>query len=125
MSNKDDYTPKLELERRVLDLLNYSYKLLPKFPKVERHGLAEVIKQGTNKIARYSSLIASYHERNNRPELLRELYAEIKTTIMFIHVAYVQGYISPKNLEAWCRKLNDVNIIVVGWLRKVPQKKEQ
>jgi hypothetical protein len=124
MANKDKPTPQLELEKRALDLINYTYKLLPKFPKVERHGLCEVLKSGTHNIARLSSLIASYFERDNRETLLRELYAEIKTMIKFVHVAYVQGHISSKNLEAWVRKLNDINSIIVGWLTKIEQTKK-
>ena len=124
MGNKDKPTPQLELEKRALELINYTYKLLPKFPKVERHGLCEVLKEGTYKIAQHSSLISSYFERNNREPLLRELYAEIKTMMMFVHVAYVHGYISSKNLEAWVRKLNDVNTIVAGWLMKMDEARQ-
>jgi hypothetical protein len=118
MANKDKPNEQLALKVRAMDLMKYTYQIIQKFPKVERFALTESIKVGTNRAVRLSVHIASYYERENRRELLKELYAEIKTLEIFVQTAYECKYITPQNYEAWTRKLVNIGNMVVGWLRK-------
>lgn len=102
------------LHRAAGQLFEYSYTVLEKFDKKERFGLASDIKMRVNDILDRSNEIRSYHKRNQRELLCRELDIKCKTMTDIVYVCYLHRQINQQKYEVWSRKIVAVSDFAVG-----------
>ena len=107
------------LHKSAGQLFEYSYVVLEKFDKKERFGLAADIKVRVNDILDRSNEIRSYHKRDQREMLCRELDIKCKTLIDIIYVCYLHCQINEHKYEVWSRRADAVSNYAVGIAMKL------
>jgi hypothetical protein len=103
--------------KKAYQLVEYTYILLPKFPKVTRFTLAAQIENRTLAVMRQVIEIGSYHNRQRRFSMLAELDADLRVLCVLARVSNrcYKREITVQNREAWLRKLTELIYITVGW----------
>jgi hypothetical protein len=114
---KQNNLESLNIYRKYVDLLYYSYLILEKFPKCEKVALAADIKNVLFK--GLTCTIDAHKEFNKTKRLvyLNKLDVNMKTLKVLIRISYKRKYISPKNYGAWSKKTGDVSNLMGGWIK--------
>lgn len=114
---KQNTLESLNIYKKYVDLLYYSYLILEKFPKCEKQALASDIKNILFK--GLTNVIDAHKEFNKTKRLafLNKLDSSMKVLKILIRISYKRKYISPKNYGAWSRKISDVTNLMGGWIK--------
>jgi len=112
--------------KKAYELMEYTYLLLVKLPKVARPTLGAQIEKYTLSVMAQVIEIENYNNRERRYEMLCELDTDLKVLCVLARVAnkHYKKQISDKNIEAWCRKLTEIITIAFGWGQKLRGKKD-
>lgn len=117
IEEKQNNLESLNIYKKYVDLVYYSYLILEKYPKAEKQALASDIK---NTLFRgLVSLIDAHKEFNKTKRLthLNKMDSTMKILKLLVRVSFKRKYISPKNYGAWSRKMADVTNLMGGWIR--------
>lgn len=104
--------------QKYMDLIEYNYDIIKKFPKSEKFSLAADIK-GSMFDAMRCILRANkiYGNRDKRLDILNMLDAEIQLQKVFVRIAHSNKYISNKKYMNWSKKLDEIGRILGGWIK--------
>ena len=103
------YKPKeteseLIIYQKYIDLVEYGYNLLIKYPKTEKYALTSEIRKSmfeTLRLILYANKID----------------AEISTQKFFVRFSYKNKYISHNNYFEWSKRLDEIGKIIGGWIK--------
>lgn len=109
----------LIIYQKQVDLIEYTYNLLRKFPKSEKYALAADIKSSMfNALKLILRANKVYNNSQVRVYLLNELDAEVQIQKVMVRIAHGQRYISNKNYLEWSRRLDEIGRILGGWIKQ-------
>jgi hypothetical protein len=109
------------LYKKAYELVEYTYVLLVKLPKVARPTLGWQIENATLSVMEQVVKIGSFHNRNRRFEMLSQLDADLKVLCVLARVVnkHYPKQVSAQNREAWLGELTDLVVITVGWGKRL------
>lgn len=108
----------LLIYQKYIDLTEYSYGMIRKFPKSEKFSLAADIKESIYDTIRYILRANKiYGNMGKRLDLLNRIDAEIQLQKVFVRIAHGNRYISNKNYLSWSVKLDEIGRILGGWIK--------
>ena len=112
---------KLTIYSKYVDLYNYTFEILKKYPKIEINSLVSNIKDITYQ--GFKSLVNAQKAYNmvTRKVYLNEMDVNMKVLKLLVRISYKQKYINVNNYKAWSKKITEVTNMMGGWL-KVCQK---
>lgn len=108
---------KLLIYQKYIDVINYGYNLLIKFPKTEKYALSSSIRNSmfeTLRLILYANKIA---DKYTRVKILNKIDAEIAMQGFYVRFSYNQKYITSKNYLEWSKRLEEIGKILGGWLK--------
>lgn len=116
------YKPKeteseLIIYQKYIDLVEYGYNLLIKYPKLEKYALTSEIRKSmfeTLRLILYANKIAN---KNVRLNAINKIDAEISTQKFFVRFSYKNKYISHNNYFEWSKRLDEIGKIIGGWIK--------
>lgn len=111
MNNND-----LLIYKKYTELYYYAYKLLEKYPKVERFGLVSDIKNSMNTTLKHI-LYAQKVGKQYKMQYLNMIDAELLYQRFSIRLSYNQKYISPNNYKTWSIKVAEIGKMLGGWIK--------
>lgn len=117
IEEKQNNLESLNIYKKYVDLVFYSYVVLEKYPKSEKQALASDIK---NTLFRGLVCIIDAHKEFNKTKRLahlNKLDSTMKILKLLIRVSYKRKYINPRNYGAWSRKMTDVTNLMGGWIK--------
>lgn len=101
-----------------MDLIEYSYGMIRKFPKSEKFTLAAHIKESMFDTLKYILRANKIYGNNGRRlDMLNMVDAEIQLQKVFVRISHSNKYISSKNYMEWSRRLDEIGKILGGWIR--------
>lgn len=101
-----------------MDLIEYTYDMIRKYPKSEKFALAASIKESMfNSLRLILRANKVYGNKNKRLDILNELDAEIQLQKVFVRISNTNKYISNSNYVNWSSKLDEIGRILGGWIR--------
>lgn len=108
----------LLIYQKYVDLIEYSYDRLRKYPKNEKFALVVEMRQSmfsTMRLILRANKI--YGDKQKRLDLLNEIDAEIQVQKFFVRFSHKERYISNKNYMEWARRLDEIGKILGGWIK--------
>ena len=116
------YKPKtveseLLIYQKYIDLVEYGYNLLKKYPKSEKYGLTSEMRKSmfeTIRLILYANKIAN---RGIRLQTINKIDAEISSQKFFVRFSYKNKYISHSNYFEWSKRLDEIGKIIGGWIK--------
>jgi len=111
---------KLSLYQKYVDLLEYSYILLRKYPKHEKYALVLEIKENIHSTLKQIYLITRKRISNSeKSEMLYKIDSDVMLLKQFIRISYHEKYISAKNYEEWSRRIVEIGKMLGGLINRV------
>jgi hypothetical protein len=108
------------LYRSAVSLLEYTYRLIEKFPKSEKLALAHDIRRRTEDVVELVLEAVSFYSKDkNREALLRTTDLQLKMIAVLVEYAYKKRYITDQNLTAWANKLCTLDDEVMTWAMNI------
>ena len=108
------------LYRSAVSLLEYTYRLIEKFPKSEKLALAHDIRRRTEDVVELVLEAVSFYSKDkNREALLRTTDIHLKMIAVLVEYAYKKRYITDQNLTAWANKLCTLDDEVITWAMNI------
>ncbi len=108
----------LLIYQKYVDLIEYAYNLLRKFPKSEKFAMAAHIKDSMYTVLKYILRANKvYNNRQLRVDMLNAIDAEIQLQKVLVRMAHKNRYISNQNYMEWSRRLDEIGRILGGWIR--------
>lgn len=108
----------LLIYQKYVDLIEYSYNLLRKFPKSEKFAMVAQLKDSMftslRLILRANKV---YRNMGLRVDMLNQLDAEVQVQKVLVRLAHQNRYISNSNYMEWSRRLDEIGRILGGWIR--------
>lgn len=116
------YKPKtveseLLIYQKYIDLVEYGYNLLKKYPKSEKYSLTSEMRKSmfeTIRLILYANKIAN---RGIRLQTINKIDAEISSQKFFVRFSYKNKYISHSNYFEWSKRLDEIGKIIGGWIK--------
>ena len=108
---------KLLIYQKYVDLIEYGYKLLIKYPKYEKDALVNEIRKCMYTSLRYILYANKIANKYNKLDILNRLDAEIAMQSFFVRFSYKNKYINTKNYYEWSKKLEEIGKILGGWIK--------
>ena len=116
------YKPKtveseLLIYQKYIDLVEYGYNLLKKYPKSEKYGLTSEMRKSmfeTIRLLLYANKIAN---RGIRLQTINKIDAEVSSQKFFVRFSYKNKYISHSNYFEWSKRLDEIGKIIGGWIK--------
>ena len=116
------YKPKtveseLLIYQKYIDLVEYGYNLLKKYPNSEKYGLTSEMRKSmfeTIRLILYANKIAN---RGIRLQTINKIDAEISSQKFFVRFSYKNKYISHSNYFEWSKRLDEIGKIIGGWIK--------
>ena len=116
------YKPKtveseLLIYQKYIDLVEYGYNLLKKYPKSEKYGLTSEMRKSmfeTIRLILYANKIAN---RGIRLQTINKIDAEVSSQKFFVRFSYKNKYISHSNYFEWSKRLDEIGKIIGGWIK--------
>lgn len=108
---------KLLIYQKYIDLIEYSYNLLIKYPKHEKYALVSEIRNTMYNSLRYILYANKLTDKYSRIGILNKLDAEIALMSFFIRYSYKCRYISSNNYYTWSKKIEEIGKILGGWIK--------
>lgn len=108
----------LLIYQKHLDLIEYAYNLLKKYPKSEKYAMAAQIKNSmfdSLKLILRANKV--YGNRQVRIEHLNALDAEIQLQKVLVRLSQQNQYITHSNYMEWSRRLDEIGRILGGWIK--------
>ena len=102
-----------------LDLMEYAYKLLVKYPKYEKNGIVSEIKENL-----YDILKNIIYYNNKKTKIsLNNILIDLNMLLVLIRISYKMKYITNKNYMAFARKINNISKLCHGLINSVNNQK--
>ncbi len=108
---------KLLIYQKYVDLIEYGYKLLIKYPKYEKYALVSEIRRNMYQSLKYILYANKIANKYNRLDILNILDAEIATQSFFVRFSYKNKYINTSNYYEWSKRLEEIGKILGGWIK--------
>ena len=108
---------KLLIYQKYVDLIEYGYKLLIKYPKYEKYALVSEIRRNMYQSLKYILYANKITNKYNRLDILNILDAEIATQSFFVRFSYKNKYINTSNYYEWSKRLEEIGKILGGWIK--------
>ena len=108
----------LLIYQKYVDLVEYSYDRLRKYPKSEKFVLVSEIRKSmfsTMRLILRANKI--YGDSEKRLDFLNEIDAEIQVQKFFVRFSHREKYTSNKNYMEWSRRLDEIGKILGGWIK--------
>ena len=102
-----------------LDLMEYAYKLLVKYPKYEKNGIVSEIKDILCDILKN---IIYYSNKKNKVSL-NNILIDLNMLLVLVRISYKMKYITNKNYMAFARKINNISKLCYGLIKHVDAEK--
>lgn len=97
-------------------LLNYVYPILKNFPKSEKYGLSQEIRQAFYSLLK--AIILGNNVKSRRREYQAEADGYIKLLLIYFNLAYEQKYINQKTHYQTVLRVEEVGRLLGGWIKK-------
>lgn len=108
---------KLLIYQKYVDLIEYSYNLLIKYPKHEKYALVLEIRRTMHNSLRYILYANKLSDKFSRIKILGRLDAEIAMMSFFVRFSYKNRYINSNNYYTWSKKIEEIGRILGGWIK--------
>lgn len=108
---------KLLIYQKYIDLIEYSYNLLLKYPKHEKYALVLEIRRTMYNSLRYILYANKLSDKFSRIKILGRLDAEIAMMSFFVRFSYKNRYINSNNYYTWSKKIEEIGRILGGWIK--------
>ena len=108
---------KLVIYQKYVDLIEYSYNLLVKYPKYEKYALVSEIRRTMYNSLRYILYANKISDKYSRISILGKLDAEIAMMGFFVRFSYKNKYINTNNYYTWSKKIEEIGRILGGWIK--------
>ena len=108
---------KLVIYQKYVDLIEYSYKLLVKYPQYEKYALVSEIRRTMYNSLRYILYANKISDKYSRISILGKLDAEISMMSFFVRFSYKNKYINTNNYYTWSKKIEEIGKILGGWIK--------
>ena len=108
---------KLLIYQKYIDLIEYGYRLLIKYPKYEKYALVSEIRRNMYQSLKYILYANKIANKYNRLDILNILDAEIATQSFFVRFSYKNKYINTSNYYEWSKRLEEIGKILGGWIK--------
>ena len=108
---------KLLIYQKYVDLIEYSYKLLIKYPKYEKYALVSEIRRNMYQSLKYILYANKIANKYNRLDILNRLDAEIALQSFLVRFSYKNKYINTSNYYEWSKRLEEIGKILGGWIK--------
>lgn len=108
---------KLLIYQKYVDLIEYGYNLLIKYPKSEKYALSSSIRNSmfeTLRLILYANKIA---DKYVRIKILNKIDAKIAMQGFYVRFSYKQKYINNSNYLEWSKRLEEIGKILGGWIK--------
>ena len=113
---------KLLIYQKYVDLIEYSYNLLVKYPKYEKYALVSEIRRTMYNSLRYILYANKISDKYSRISILGKLDAEISMMGFFVRFSYKNKYINTNNYYTWSKKIEEIGKILGGVDKVVPKR---
>lgn len=97
-------------------LLNQVYPILRNFPKSEKYGLSQEIKQAF--YALLKAIILANNVKSRRREYQSEADGYIKLILVYFNLAYSQKYLNQKTHYRLTLGVEEVGRLLGGWIKQ-------
>ena len=108
---------KLLIYQKYVDLIEYGYKLLIKYPKYEKYALVNEIRRNMYQSLKYILYANKIANKYNRLDILNRLDAEIAMQSFLVRFSYKNKYINTSNYYEWSKRLEEIGKILGGWIK--------
>ena len=108
---------KLLIYQKYVDLIEYGYKLLIKYPKYEKYALVSEVKRNMYQSLKYILYANKIANKFNRLDILNRLDAEIAMQSFLVRFSYKNRYINTSNYYEWSKRLEEIGKILGGWIK--------
>lgn len=108
---------KLLIYQKYVDLIDYGYNLLIKYPKIEKYALVSQMRNSMYQALKYILYANKIANKYNRLDILNKLDAEIAIQSYFVRFSYKNKYISHNNYYEWSKRLDEIGKILGGWIK--------
>ncbi len=108
---------KLLIYQKYVDLIEYGYKLLIKYPKYEKYALVSEVKRNMYQSLKYILYANKIANKHNRLDILNRLDAEIAMQSFLVRFSYKNRYINTSNYYEWSKRLEEIGKILGGWIK--------
>ena len=108
---------KLLIYQKYVDLIEYGYKLLIKYPKYEKYTLVSEVKRNMYQSLKYILYANKIANKHNRLDILNRLDAEIAMQSFLVRFSYKNRYINTSNYYEWSKRLEEIGKILGGWIK--------
>lgn len=108
---------KLLIYQKYVDLIEYGYKLLIKYPKYEKYALASEVRRNMYQSLKYILYANKIANKYNRLDILNRLDAEIAMQSFLVRFSYKNRYINTSNYYEWSKRLEEIGKILGGWIK--------
>lgn len=108
---------KLLIYQKYVDLIEYGYKLLIKYPKYEKYALVSEVKRNMYQSLKYILYANKIANKYNRLDILNRLDAEIAMQSFLVRFSYKNRYINTSNYYEWSKRLEEIGKILGGWIK--------
>lgn len=108
---------KLLIYQKYVDLIEYGYKLLIKYPKYEKYALVSEIRRNMYQSLKYILYANKIANKFNRLDILNRLDAEIAMQSFLVRFSYKNRYINTSNYYEWSKRLEEIGKILGGWIK--------
>ena len=108
---------KLLIYQKYVDLIEYGYKLLIKYPKYEKYALASEVRRNMYQSLKYILYANKIANKYNRLDILNRLDAEIAMQSFLVRFSFKNRYINTSNYYEWSKRLEEIGKILGGWIK--------
>ena len=108
---------KLLIYQKYVDMIEYGYKLLIKYPKYEKYAIVNEIRINMYTSLKYILYANKIVNKYNKIEILNKLDAEIAMQSFLVRLSYKNRYINISNYYEWSKRLEEIGKILGGWIK--------
>ena len=109
----------LKIYKEYSELLRYSYFIVNKIKdEYLKSSILDITIKGMN------NLIYAYKSYNNKLGYLNKLDANLKILKVLVRITYKNKYLNHHNLNAWLKKITNINNLLMGFMKYVKDNKK-
>lgn len=97
-------------------LLNQVYPILRNFPKSEKYGLSQEIKQAFYGLLK--AIILANNVKFKRRDYQNEADGQLKLLLIFLNLAYSQKYLNQKTHYRLTMGVEEIGRLLGGWIKQ-------
>lgn len=113
---KSNSAEDLIIYQKYMDLIYYTEMITEKYPRISKVSTVASIKNTTYEGMKYILLAYKMYDKKDKLNYLNKLDVDLKMIKVLVRVSYKKKYITIRNYEAWCRKINTVGTFLGGWI---------